>query len=469
MLDRVHLRKASKAKRGDQSFSESITVADIKNAERKIVKAVQARAFPHEITLLQSCNSKKTERDTEEKETDGERQQTVRMKKTSPLYRLGPFLDESGILRVGGRIRQASISLEVKHPIILPRNGHVTKLIIKHFHEKTEHQGRGFTLNEIRSSGYWIVGCSAAVANYIRNCVTCQRLRATTQVQRMADLPVDRIEPAPPFAYCGVDYFGPWLIKQVRKEVKRYGVLFTCMTSRAIHLEVAHTLEADSFLNALRRFTWRRGPVRQLRSDRGTNFIGARREFREALSEIDKNKVKNEMLNMNCDWIEMKFNVPSASHMGGVWERQIKTVRGVLSVLLEKNGTQLNDEALHTLMCEAAALVNSRPLTTDNTTSPDLLQPLTPNHLLTQKSKVVLPQPGVFQTSDLYSRKQWRRVQHLTNEFWVRSRKEFLHSLQERSKWAATKRNLGVGDIVLIKEEEAPRNQWKLARVEETY
>ena len=168
-------------------------------------------------------------------------------------------------------------------------------------------------------------------------------------------------------------------------------------------------------------------------------------------------------------WIEMKFNVPSASHMGGVWERQIKTVRGVLSALLEKNGTQLNDEALHTLMCEAEAVVNSRPLTTDNTTSPDSPELLTPNHLLTQKSKVVLPPPGVFQTSDLYSRKQWRRVQHLTNEFWVRWRKEFLHSLQERSKWTDPKRNLDVGDIVLIKEEEAPRNQWKLARVEETY
>ena len=104
--------------------------------------------------------------------------------------------------------------------------------------------------------------------------------------------------------------------------------------------------------------------------------------------------------------------------------------------------------------------MNSRPLTTDNTTSSDSLESLT---------KVVLPPPGVFQTSDLYSRKQWKRVQHLTNEFWFRWRKEFLHSLQERSKWATTKRNLGVGDIVLIKEEDAPRNQWKLASVEETY
>ena len=218
----------------------------------------------------------------------------------------------------------------------------------------------------------------------------------------MADLPIDRLEPAPPFAYCGVDYIGPWLTKQGRKDIKRYGVLFTCMTSRAIHLLVAHTLETDPFLNALRWFICRRGLVRQLRSNRGTNFIGARRKLRETLSEIDENKVNNEMLKMNCDWIEMKFNVPSASHMRGVWERQIKTVRGVLSTLLEKNGTQLNDEALHTLMCEAEAVVNSRPLTTDNTTSPDSLQPLTPNHLLTQSSKVALP-PPVFFRQQIYT------------------------------------------------------------------
>ncbi|KAK3745616.1 hypothetical protein QZH41_013726 [Actinostola sp. cb2023] len=174
---------------------------------------------------------------------------------------------------------------------------------------------------------------------------------------------------------------------------------------------------------------------------------------------MEPEKVTAEMLRLNCDWVDTKFNVPSASHMGGVWERQIRTVRSVLSAILEKNGTQLNDEALRTFMCEAEAVVNSRPLTTDNINSTDSLEALTPNHLLTLKTKVILPPPGVFNAADQYSRKQWRRVQHLTNEFWTRWRKEFLHSLQERQKWSRKRRNFQTGDVVILKEEDSPRNR----------
>ena len=123
------------------------------------------------------------------------------------------------------------------------------------------------------------------------------------------------------------------MVKERRKEIKRYGVIFTCMASRAIHLEIANSLDTDSFLNAFRRFTSRRGPVRQLRSDQGTNFVGARRELLEALNEMDQEKIKSSLLKEQCDWITFKMNVPSASHMGGVWERQIRTVRNVLSSL----------------------------------------------------------------------------------------------------------------------------------------
>ena len=127
-------------------------------------------------------------------------------------------------------------------------------------------------------------------------------------------------------------------------------------------------METDSYVNALRRFICRRGPVRQMRSDNGSNFIGARRELREALAEMDQDQVKVEMLKENCDWVEIKFNVPSASHMGGIWERKIRTVRSVLSALLQRNGQQMNYEALRTFMCEAEAVVNSRPLTAESIT-----------------------------------------------------------------------------------------------------
>ena len=432
LLASTHDKKSSQMKNANNSLLkyEPVTVEEIRNAEFKIIKKVQREAFSNEIEALESLQLKDGAADREEA-----KRRNVTMKRTSSLYRLDPFLDKDGILRVGGRIKQASISEEVKHPIILPKEGHVSKLVIRHFHEKTEHQGTGFTLNKIRSSGYWIIGGSSVVSSHIKNCARCRRLRATVQEQKMANLTEDRLEPAPPFTYCSIDYFGPWYIKEGCREMKQYGILFTCMASRAIHLEVSHTIETDSFINAFRRFVSRRGPVRQLRSDQGTNFIGAKRELQQALAEMDQGKIRAELLRHNCDWFDFKFNAPSASHMGGIWERQIRTVRGVLSAILEKNGTQLDDEALSTFMCEAEAIVNSRPLTVNNISSPDSLEALTPNHLLTMKTKVVLPPPGVFQAADQYSRKRWRRVQHLSNEFWTRWRKEFLQSLQEHQKW----------------------------------
>ena len=425
----------------------------MKQAELAILRAVQAIHFDEEIKVLTSATPDKN----------------CTVKKSSPLYKLDPFLDSSGVLRVGGRLRFTEMQQHVKFPIIVPGRSHIASLIVKHCHEQVKHQGRSMTLNEVRSSGYWIVSGSSSVASYIVKCVKCRKLRGMVEEQKMADLPPDRSEPGPPFTFSAVDYFGPWIIKEGRREMKRYGVLFTCMASRAVHLESASSLDTASFINAFRRFVCRRGPVRQLRSDQGSNFVGARRELKESLAELDDGKIKEDLLKENCDWVTFKMNVPSASHMGGIWERQIRTVRSVLSAILEKNGTQLDDESLRTYLCECEAIINSRPLTVNNLSDPDSLEPLTPSHLLTLKTRVVLSPPGMFSTPDLYTRKRWRRVQHLANEFWCRWRKEFLLSLQERIKWNRPRRNLAVGDIVIVKEDSLPRNCWKLARVSNTY
>ncbi|MCG7878636.1 MAG: hypothetical protein N0C90_20255, partial [Candidatus Thiodiazotropha endolucinida] len=338
-------------------------------------------------------------------------------------------------------------------------------------HDKTLHQGRGMTVNEIRNNGFWIVGCSSVVSSLIMKCVVCRRLRGTLQDQKMSSLPPDRLEPAPPFTYCAVDLFGPFIVKEGRKELKRYGVLFTCLLCRAVHVETCNTLETDSFINCLRRFISIRGPIRQLRSDRGTNFVGADNELKNALNELDDERIRQYLLqeNCDCDVFNFKMNVPSSSHMGGVWERQIRSVRNVLATLLYKHGTQLDDESLRTFLCESAAIVNSRPLTVDNVNDPTSVTPLTPNHLLTFKTKVVLPPPGNFQSTSLYSRKRWRRTQHLVNEFWSRWRLEFLQNLQSRQKWLKVKRNMRVGDIVLLKDDNQPRNRWRIGRVVDTF
>ncbi|VDI06964.1 Hypothetical predicted protein [Mytilus galloprovincialis] len=436
----------------------------MRQAELEIVKRVQNTFFKEELLILRSFDS---EGPFEANDSVKVRNNT--MKKKSSLYKLDPFLDQDGIIRVGGRIRRADLSIDLKHPIILPRHSHVTELIMRYFHEKSFHQGRGITTNTIRSHGYWIIGCSSAVSNLLFKCVTCRKLRSQTQVQKMADLPVDRLETVPPFTYCGVDLFGPWLIKEGRKELKRYGVLFTCLSSRSIHIETANSLDTSSFINALRRFVSIRGPVRHLRCDQGTNFVGAEGEFTKAMSELDFDRIRQYLLEQNCDFVQFKMNVPSASHMGGVWERQIRSVRNILSTLLCQLGTQLDDESLRTLMSEATAIVNSRPLTLENLNDPLSVEPLTPNHLLTMKSKVFLPPPGNFMKNDVYSRKRWRRVQFLANEFWSRWRKEFLSNIQSRQKWIAPKRNLSVGDIVMIKDDNLVRNMWRLGRICKTF
>ena len=188
----------------------------------------------------------------------------------------------------------------------------------------------------------------------------------------------------------------------------------------------------------------------------------------KCLSELDHNKISSELLKANCDWVNFKLNIPTASHMGGAWERQIKSVRSVLQALLASNGQQLDEESLTTFMCEGEAIVNSRPLTVDSLNDPDSLDPLTPNHLLTLKTKILLRPPSNFQAEDLYSRRRWRRVQHLSKEFWARWKKEYLLGLQQRNKWTDSHNDLQIGDIVIFKDQDLPRNRWELGRVIKT-
>ena len=337
-------------------------------------------------------------------------------------------------------------------------------MIVRYFHESVgHHQGRGVTHNTIRQGGYWIVEGRSTVARTISQCVTCRRFRGQLQTQKMSDLPEERVTQAAPFHYTGMDVFGPFYVKEGRKTLKRYGLIFTCLASRAVHLETLNTMETDSFISALRRFINRRGKVRELRSDQGTNFVGVRNELTDALQELNRDRVKGFLLTKECDWIDFNLNVPAASHMGGSWERLIRTVRSVLSVLLQEHGSQLDDEALRTLMTEAENVINSRPLTVENLSDHESPEPLTPNHLLTSKTEVVLPPPGCFERLDLYSRKRWRRVQFLANQFWIRWRSEYSSQFQKRRRWKTPQRDSRVGDIILLQDDDLPRNQWPLA------
>ena len=387
------------------------------------------------------------------------------------LVELNPIIDEeSGILRVGGRLSNSEQPSEIKFPVILPKNNPITSRLVESVHRQTGHSGRTTTINELRSNGYWVVGMNAKVKSIIHSCFRCRYIRGRLGEQKMATLPAERTAEVAPFTHCGVDMFGPFQIKDGRKILTRYFAIFTCFSLRAVHLEVTRKLDTDSFVLALRRFLSTRGKVRSIRSDNGRDFVGTNNAMKKAFSEIEDDRVEKFLHTQSCEWITWDFNTPNASHMGGVWERQIRTVRSIFTSLMKSHCEALNDESLSTLVKEVECIINSRPITVENLNDPDSL-PLSPHQLLTLKTKAVLSPPGEFQKQGVYCRKQWRIVQSIANQFWTRWRKEYLTNLQTRQKWVKQRRNFRVGDVVLVKDKElfAARNSWPMARVTEVY
>ena len=431
-----------------QSDVTPLSLPEINNAEIVIIKHVQGKCFKEELDCLETC------------QLQSNNTRNI-LKKKSNIYKLDPFLSE-GLIRVGGRLRRAPITSDAQCPIILPKKHHLTDLVIQHYHVIVGHSGLEYTLSAIRQR-YWIINGRSNVRSVISKCVDCRKRQARVAQQKMADLPKDRVTPSkPPFTYTGVDCFGPFIVKRGRTTVKRYGVLFTCLTIRAIHIEVANSLDTDSFVNALRRFIARRGQPESIRSDNGTNFTSADKELRGSINEWNESRVHNFLLQQGIEW---KFNPPAGSHHGGSWERCIRTVRKVMQALMKEQ--TLDDEGLYTLLCEVESIVNGRPITKQSDDHRDL-EPLTPNHLLLSRAGSAIP-PGIFVNEDNYCRRRWRQVQYLADVFWRRWVREYLPSLQQRQKWNDQHQNIGLDDVVLMLDENKPRSLWPLGRVIEVY
>ena len=231
-----------------------------------------------------------------------------------------------------------------------------------------------------------------------------------------------------------------------------------------MHIELTNFLDADSFILALRRFMARRGTVCSIWSDNGTNFVGPKNKLQRAFKEMKHDKIKSFLQVNGADWILWHNNPPGVSHMGGVWERQIRSAKIILEGLLKTHSHSLNDESLRTLMAEVELIINSRPLTVETISDSKSEIPLSPSNLLTMKTSVVMPPPGEFSKPDAYSKTRWQRVQHIAGEFWSRWRRECLQSLQVtqiRAKWI---RNVAVGDIVLLRDDCHP-NQWQMTGI----
>ncbi|XP_066933480.1 uncharacterized protein [Clytia hemisphaerica] len=282
----------------------------------------------------------------------------------------------------------------------------------------------------------------------------------------MANLPEDRITVSTPtFYHTGVDYFGPILVKVLRSRVKRWGCIFTCLTTRAIHLEVAPSLESDDFINVLERFICRRGSPKLIRSDCGTNFKGANNELKKELERMDSAKIDQSLRRQSIEW---DFNPSRIPTHGWGMERMVRSVKTSLNAIIMAEYVVLNDFTLLTVLTEVEALVNSRPLTSVSDDTSDL-DALTPNHFIIGRASTLLP-TCITYNANVTPRKRWKQAQSITQQFWDRWRREYLPTLTARNKWTRASKNVQVGDLVLVHDTQSlSRGKWLLGRINQVF
>ncbi|XP_043066489.2 uncharacterized protein [Drosophila bipectinata] len=277
---------------------------------------------------------------------------------------------------------------------------------------------------------------------------------AVPRPPQMAPIPRARVGSFErPFTYTGVDYFGPLLVNVGRRKEKRWVALFTCLTLRAVHFEIAYSLDTSSCIMCLANFMALRGTPREIFSDNGTNFRATEKAVREELKKIEHDKIT-----IKFDGIKWRFNPPGAPHMGGAWERLVRTTKGILKNICPSYS--FNDEGLRNALMEAQFIINSRPLTFVSLDSEDDAA-LTPNHLLLGSANGYKPLPK----EGMNLKRRWNETQRFGDRFWQRWVKEYAPVLTRRTKWFEKVPPITIGSIVVVVDELLPRNLWLKGRV----
>jgi len=428
----------------DSKTTGPLGADELRDCENRLIKQAQLEDFKSEISALSSNKNISTD---------------------SKILNLNPKLDEDGILRADTRMKYAEfIPLDIRNPVILPRKNVITKLIVRQFHEQNNHCGTNHTLTAL-STRYWVVHAREEIRDVEKNCYECKRRKVKAATQIMGPIPSYRLgQSMRAFSQTAVDYAGPFVTKQGRGKArqKRYLCVFTCMNCRAIHLEVANSLDTDAFLNAFARFVSRRGLPELVLSDNGTNFVGAVHELNTLFQKLDKDRVIASAANKGIKWL---FIPPYGPHFGGVHESMVKSAKRALYRIL--GNADVNDEELVTAVIGAEGLINSRPITYQSVHPEDECA-LTPNHFLHGQIGGQFA-PETVDTTSFDVRKRWRRIQELLRHFWDRWRQEYLPTLGSRKKWLREARDFQVGDVVLIMDPDVPRGHWVLGRVTKVF
>lgn len=421
----------------------TLTVEELEAAKKILYRQCQGEEFSEEISRLKNKEPISTK---------------------SKLIQLNPFLDEDGILRVGGRLRHAPIAYNNKHPIILPSGHKTTRAIVHQMHLDTLHGGPQLMVNLLRKN-IWIINGKKMATAEVKSCLNCRRFDAKIVQPMMGDLPKERLKLERSFKVVGVDYCGPIEVRTSRlrnaKIVKGYIALFICFGTKAVHLELVSEMTTAAFTAALNRFIARRGLCSRIYSDNGSNFVGASRILVDQERQFLHERNKELAITATTRGIEWHFIPPGAPNFGGLWERGVRSMKDHLKRTLKL--CRLTYEEYGTVLCQIEACLNSRPLS-PLTSDPEELNALTPGHFLIGEALLAPPQPMVADNrATLINR--WQHLQLLQQHFWQRWNREYLTLLQQRHKWHDGTTKLRVGDVVLVKDERLTPRNWAMGRI----
>ncbi|XP_062704313.1 uncharacterized protein LOC134286676 [Aedes albopictus] len=423
-----------------------LTLAERDAALRLLVCLAQKESFPQEYAELS-------------------RGRTVQ--DSSRIASLNPEMVD-GIICVGGRLRNAKVPAGRKHPYVIDHRHPFTTLVMTEYHQNLFHAGQQLLVSSVRGK-YWPTNARNVARKVIHDCVRCFRVKPKIHEQLMADLPSERVTPCSPFQRVGIDLCGPFQMKYPQRSarpVKCFVVVFVCLVTKAVHLELVADQTSQAFLASLRRFTSRRGRPSLIMCDNGRNFIGANRELAELrklfIDQQFQNTVVRETANDN---IEFRFIPARSPNFGGLWESAVKSFKTLLKRTIGARTLQYDE--FQTLLTQIEAILNSRPLTPVSN-DPSDYEALTPGHFLIQRPLAAIPEPNLDGLPE-NRLSAWQTVQHFVQLLWRKWSTQYLSNLHNRTKWTKKRDNVKVGTMVVLKDENQPPLSWLLGRITEVH
>ena len=446
------LRFIKRIKEGQPSPDERVLDLDPEEreaAEHLLLKHSQLRSFPGEYHSLASKN------------------------KTNPTSRIRDLTPQmtpkEGLIRVGGRLDHSELPFSQQHPIILDGKDELIIKMFEFLHIKHGHSGPSQLLSKTSKEVY-VVGARRLSRTVCSKCRKCRRVQPQPIPQLMGELPPDRTKANQPvFTNVGLDFAGPYTIRYGRgkSRTQAYICIFICMATKAVHIEITPDMKTPAFIRCLQRFISRRNCPASLHCDNGSNFVGARRDleaFYTTLAEEDVDEtIRHFLLRNKINWKHIPARSP---HFGGLWEGAVRSMKKHLRRIM--GPIIFTYEELETITCQVEACLNSRPLLPLTCHNSDGIVPLTPGHFIFLNAPNAYPvDPTLPPEPSLL--KRYNQCQAVVHHFWDRWSREYLHTLQSRTKWQQIKPNLQTGDVVIYRPKDNFACRWPIARVIKTY